>query len=446
MFAIIDVETTGLSAKDEKITEIAIILHDGRKITDSYSSLINPERKIPYRITQITGINDSMVQRAPKFYEVAKKIIELTEGKIIVGHNVRFDYNFLISEFAEFDYVFKRKTICTVKTSRKLIPGQSSYSLGKLTHSLGIPHGDKHRALGDTKATAILFEKLLALDPNIGGEDAVKLPEALSKSQIDKLPHKTGVYYFLNSDKEIIYVGKSIDIYKRVLQHLNNYSTKKSVKMMNQIADINFVITGSELVALLFESEEIKTIKPIFNRAQRRSIFNYGLFEIIDANGYRNFEIAKIEGVKEPLTSFQSMNAGKDFLFQLVENYELCQKLSALYKTDGACFEYQIHKCKGACIGEESSEEYNKKFAMAVERLKFQHKNFFILEKGPEPGYKSVVLVENGVYKGIGVIADTMIGDVEELKKCIKPMSNNKDTKNIIKSYLRGNKCDIVIY
>ncbi|OYT10512.1 MAG: DNA polymerase III subunit epsilon [Bacteroidetes bacterium 4572_112] len=446
MFAILDVETTGLSAKNEKITEIAIILHDGQKETDSYSTLINPERRIPYRITQITGINDAMVQNAPKFYEVAKKILKMTEGRILVGHNVRFDYNFLISEFSEFDYVFKRKTVCTVKTSRKLIPGQASYSLGKLTLSLGIPHGDKHRAMGDTKATAILFEKLLNLDPNIGGEAAIKLPEALSKAQIDKLPHKAGVYYFLNSDKEIIYVGKSIDIHKRVLQHLNNYSTKKSVKMMNMIADIDFVVTGSELVALLFESDEIKTLKPLFNRAQRRSIFNYGLFESIDANGYKNFEVDKVDGERSPITNFQSLNSGKEYLFQMVENYELCQKLSGLYKTDGACFEYQIHKCNGACIGEESPRDYNRKFDLAIESLSFQHDNFFILEKGPEPGFKSVVQVQDSIYQGIGVVEERLLGDIAELKNCIKPMKNNKDTQNIIRLYLRGNKCDIVVY
>ena len=446
MFAIIDVETTGLSAKNEKITEIAIILHDGQKITDSYSTLINPERRIPYRITQITGINDSMVEGAPKFYEIAKKVIEMTEGKIIVGHNVRFDYNFLISEFSEFDYVFKRKTVCTVKTSRKLIPGESSYSLGKLTQSLGIPHGEKHRAMGDTKATTILFEKLLALDPNIGGEAAIKLPEALSKSQIDKLPHKAGVYYFLNANKEIIYVGKSIDIYKRVLQHLNNYSTKKSVKMMNMIADIDFVVTGSELVALLFESDEIKTLKPLFNRAQRRSIFNYGLFESIDVNGYKNFEVAKVDGNRAPITNFQSLNAGKEYLFQLVENYELCQKLCGLYKTNGACFEYQIHKCNGACIGEESTKDYNHKFDLAIDALSFQHDNFFILEKGPEPGYKSVVQIKSAVYQGFGIVEERLLGDIAELQSCIKPMKNNKDTQNIIRSYLRSNKSDILVY
>lgn len=446
MFAIIDVETTGLSSKSEKITEIAILLHDGQKVTESFHSLINPEKRIPYRITQITGINDQMVSGAPKFFELAKKIIELTQDRIIVGHNVRFDYSFLQNEFNEFDYSFKRKTVCTVKTSRKLIPGQTSYSLGKLTASLGIPHQDKHRALGDAKATAILLDILLKIDPNIGGEDAVKLPDALSKEQIANIPRKTGVYYFLNAKKEIIYVGKSIDIHQRVLQHLNNYSTKKSVEMLNQIADIKFTITGSELVALLLESDEIKQLKPIFNRAQRRSLYNYGLFSSIDQNGYFRFSLSKIEPMSKPISSFQSMQTAKDFLFNLVDEYELCQKLCGLDPTNGACFNYQLHKCNGACIEKESTNSYNKRFELALEKLKFQHKNFIILEKGPEPGTKSVVQVREGVYQGFGTIKEYEINNKDKIFSSIKPMKNNKDTHNIINSYLRNKNTDILIY
>ena len=215
---------------------------------------------------------------------------------------------------------------------------------------------------------------------------------------------------------------------------------------MNMIADIDFVVTGSELVALLFESDEIKTLKPLFNRAQRRSIFNYGLFESIDVNGYKNFEVAKVDGNRVPITNFQSLNTGKEYLFQLVENYELCQKLCGLYKTNGACFEYQIHKCNGACIGEESTKDYNHKFDLAIDALSFQHDNFFILEKGPEPGYKSVVQIKSSIYQGFGIVEERLLGDITELQSCIKPMKNNKDTQNIIRSYLRGNKCDILVY
>ncbi len=162
MYAIIDIETTGGSAKSSKITEIAVFVHNGQKITGSFTSLINPEQKIPWYITRLTGISNEMVANAPKFYEVAKKIVELTAGKIFVAHNVSFDYSFVKEEFKQLGYDFQRKTLCTVQMSRKLLPGHKSYSLGKLCGDLNIVLNGRHRAAGDARATVELFELLLA--------------------------------------------------------------------------------------------------------------------------------------------------------------------------------------------------------------------------------------------------------------------------------------------
>jgi len=407
--------------------------------------LVNPEKKIPYRITQITGINNQMVSAAPKFFELAKKVIEMTEGRTIVGHNVTFDYNFLRSEFREFEYEFERKTLCTVRNSRKYIKGQASYSLGKLTQALGIPHTDKHRALGDAKATAHLLDILLNIEPELAGGTNTYVPPALNKEIIKELPHKTGVYYFLNSKEEVIYVGKSINIHKRILQHLNNHSTRKSVEMINHIADVKYTLTGSELIALLLESDEIKSIKPLYNRAQRRSIFTHGLFSRINKEGYFELFTNKIEALSKPLTSFQSRDAAKEFMFKLTENYELCQKLTGIFKTDGACFDYQIHKCKGACIGQESPEEYNKRVMMAIDRLQFQHDNFYVLDQGREAGERAIIKIKNGVYQGFGFVKDHQLGDRKVLDLSIQKMKNNKDTQSIIRSYLNHNRMDLLI-
>ena len=386
-----------------------------------------------------------MVANAPKFFELAKKIIEMTEGCTIIGHNVTFDYNFLRSEFQEFNYIFERKTLCTVRNSRKYIKGQPSYSLGKLTQSLGIPHTDKHRALGDAKATAHLFDILLNIKPDLAGGKAFYLPPALDKEIIDKLPHKTGVYYFLNSKKDIIYVGKSINIHKRILQHLNNHSTRKSVEMINHIADLTYTITGSELIALLLESDEIKKLKPIYNRAQRRSIFTHGLFSRINKEGYYELYTDKIEPLDKPYTSFQSRESAKEFMYKLVEEYELCQKLSGLYKTEGACFDYQIHKCQGACICKEPTENYNKRVVMALDRLQFQHKNFYILDKGRKAGERAIIQIVDSVYQGFGYISDSEIGNKTSLTNCIQAMKNNKDTQSIIRSFLNHHRMDLII-
>lgn len=173
MFTIIDIETTGNSSKYGKITEIALYQHNGKKITDSFSTLINPEIDIPYFITKLTGIDNEMVKNAPKFYEVAKKIIEFTNGRIFIAHNVHFDYSFVKEEFKRLGYDYNCRTLCTVRLSRKLLPGHSSYSLGKLCSDLEININGRHRAAGDALATVKLFEILMEKNKILGDSKTI---------------------------------------------------------------------------------------------------------------------------------------------------------------------------------------------------------------------------------------------------------------------------------
>jgi len=173
MFAIIDIETTGNHYKYGNITEIAVYQHNGQKVTNSYSTLINPEIDIPYFITKLTGINNAMIKDAPKFYEVAKTVNDLTEGRIFVAHNVQFDYRFIKEEYARLGFDYHRKTLCTVKLSRKLLPGHPSYSLGRLCSDLGISIKGRHRAAGDAFATVKLFEILLERNRLNGNSESI---------------------------------------------------------------------------------------------------------------------------------------------------------------------------------------------------------------------------------------------------------------------------------
>jgi DNA polymerase-3 subunit epsilon len=161
MYAVIDIETTGTNNQTGKIIEIAIILFNGQFVSESFVSLINPECYIPKFITNITGISNEMVSNAPKFYEIAKQIVQLTSNKIFVAHNVSFDYNFIRKEFKDLGFDYSRKTMCTVELSRKLLPGHASYSLGKLCNDLNIQITGRHRAEGDAMATVELLKKLL---------------------------------------------------------------------------------------------------------------------------------------------------------------------------------------------------------------------------------------------------------------------------------------------
>ncbi|MGV3540428.1 MAG: exonuclease domain-containing protein [Rufibacter sp.] len=463
MYAIVDIETTGSQPAEDRITEIAIFIHDGNQVVDQFHSLINPGRSIPFFISQLTGITDEMVRDAPKFHEVAKQIVQITEGNVFVAHNVRFDYSFLKKEFADLGFTFQRKTLCTVRLSRKLMPGLPSYSLAKLCQSVGIPLQMRHRAIGDAEATSVLFDRLLKIDTDKvndhqedkpEGKSAISkeiktslLPPAISREMVDALPLEAGVYYFHDEHGEIIYVGKSKSIRKRIIQHFNiDFKSKKSIEFKNRIASITYERTGSELVALLFESDEIKKRKPYYNRAQRRSVYHSGIYSYYDQDGYLRLTFQKSKTAVAPLLTMANQFQAKNFLFSRVAKYNLCQKLCDLYKSNGACFDYQVHQCNGACVGKESPEEYNKRVLQAVDAFRYDHDSFVIIGRGRSHDEKSVVVVDNGCYLGFGYVDETFsASSLDDFRSVIKPYNDNKDTQQIIRGYLRTKHSDKIL-
>lgn len=446
MYAILDIETTGGKYNEEGITEIAIYKYDGHKVVDQFISLINPEREIQPFVVNLTGINSSMLCNAPKFYEVAKRIVEITEECILVAHNAQFDYRILSTEFKRLGFDFVRETICTVELAKSLIPNQPSYSLGKLVRSLGIPVTDRHRASGDAIATIKLFKMLLDKDvsKNIIQDSIRKSPKLQLEPRhidiIEQLPSVTGVYYIHKADGEIIYIGKSNNIKKRINQHFTNTSPK-SKKIQLQATTVTYEATGSELVALLKESEEIKRNRPVYNRALRRTIFTHALYSFVDDNNYINLKIDKVDGRKKPITTFSNRDSGKSFINKAIEEYNLCQKLTGLYKTKSSCFKYDIKECSGACIGKESFTDYNKRVNSLINKNSYRNKNMVIVDKGRDIDERSAIYIENGMFRGIGFFSlNYQINNIEVLESIITPMQNNRDTQHIIQSYLRKNK------
>ena len=452
MYAILDIETTGGQYNEEGITEIAIYKFDGHEVIDQFISLINPEKPIQPFVVKLTGINNAMLRSAPKFYEVAKRIIEITEGCILVAHNASFDYRILRTEFNRLGYDFKMPTLCTVELSKKLILEQPSYSLGKLVRSLGIPMADRHRASGDALATVQLFKLLLAKDTE---KEIVKsfikteikpgmLPKLLDI--VEALPSKTGIYYIHNENGDLIYIGKSKNIKKRVNQHFTG-TNSKSKKIQRDVYAVTYEETGSELIALLKESEEIKVNKPIYNRAQRKSIFQYALYSFKDEKGYLALRVEKADGRKKEITSFTSLQEGKNALFRITEKYNLCQKINGLYETKNACFQYKIKECNGACIGEETPEVYNEKVNEFLAENSFENQNMVIVDRGRTHNERSAVLIENGIYKGYCFYhLNYQINNIEILKNIIISMQHNRDTKTIIQTYLRKRKVMKIIH
>ena len=452
MYAIVDIETNGGSLRNAKITEIAIFLYDGSEIVDSFVSLINPESNIPPFITNLTGITNDMVAGAPKFYEVAKKVVELTEDAIFVAHSVSFDYSIVRSEFRSLGYDFVRQKLCTVQLSRKLLPLQSSYSLGNLCENLNIEINGRHRAGGDAEATVKLFEILLALDNkkvtfgNLSRDHHTFDNPNVSAELIESLPEETGVYYFYNSEGELIYIGKSKNIRKRIISHLLNAKSPKAVSMRQDIADISFELTGSELVALLKESEEIKQKKPLYNRAQKRTYFQYGLFTDQQIDGYIRLELKKIKDGSLPLTTYASRKEGIDHLYYINDQYQLCLSLTGLNKRRGACFHHSLKKCNGACIGKESHEEYNERVLEALETFKYKNDNALIIDRGRKIDEKAVIQVRNGKYVGYGYTnLATTVGNNDQLMNCVESYQNNRDVQQIINNFLKNEKVERVI-
>ncbi|MDD5507840.1 MAG: exonuclease domain-containing protein [Bacteroidales bacterium] len=446
MYAIVDVETTGLNPRTEKITEIAIFLHDGTKITHEYTTLINPEKKIPYRITQMTGISNKMVEDAPRFCDVARDILDLTEGRTLVGHHVAFDYSFLRQEYGSLGYDFHREKLCTVRMSRKLIPHRRSYGLGNLCKDLDIVNPCRHRAAGDAMATARLFELLVSIEPAITFISLRGLNSNLRKEIIDELPEQPGVYYFYDDHGNIIYIGKSVNISERVRSHLSDNLSRKEQELKYRIADIGYELTGSELVALLLESSEIKRYQPVFNTSQKRTLQNFGLCSFTDTDGYLQLKISRDENGVMPILTFNSMMAAREFLFQLVEKHELCQKMCGLYKTQHACFAFHVRKCRGACIQKEEPASYNQRVEQAIKPYLFDNENFLIIDTGRTNDEKALVMVENGKYLGFGYVdSGIATSDVEFLRTCIRPFDDNRDARMIIRGYLSRNRVERVV-
>ena len=454
MYAIVDIETTGGSSRIEKITEIAIFQHDGEKITGEFVTLVNPERNIPYFITNLTGITNEMVENAPRFFEVAKVIIEMTEGRILVAHNAKFDYSFIRQEFKSLGYNFRRSLLDTVTLGRKLIPGHRSYSLGNICKDLGIMINGRHRAAGDALATVRLFELLMEKDREITGRYSgqirntrlSKLNPNLDASKVDSIPEEPGVYYFYNENGDLIYIGKSRNLQQRIRTHLSNNTTNRAMEMRDLIADIDWEVTGSELIALLMESSEIKKNKPVYNRAQRQTGFQWGIFSFTDNTGYLNFNFGRISIEDNPVSVFAGKERAKAMLMSLVEKYELCQKLTGLYETNGPCFHYHVGICRGACCGKEPADSYNERARKAADEFVFTRRNFFIIDKGRDEEERSAIKVVNGKFSGYGYFNINEMGfGLTAVHDCIRSSVDNRDIQVILKQYLRGYKIEKII-
>ena len=441
LYAVVDIETTGGFASGNGITEISILVHDGESVVHAYETLINPLQDIPAYIEALTGISNDMVSGAPTFDEVASEIYGLLKDKVFVAHNVNFDYSFIRHQLALSGYELQCKKLCTVRLSRKLLPGYSSYSLGKLCSSLNITVNNRHRAGGDAAATAELLTLLLQSDTSGSISTALSraskdqaLPPNLPKSEVDKLPLSPGVYYFKDQKGKVIYIGKAKSLKKRVCSHFTgNNPGRQRQNFLKDIHSIDFEVCATELMALVLEATEIKRLWPANNRALKRYEQKYGLYAFNDQNGYIRLGVDKYHKQATALYSFNTLLEGHNILKMLIRNHLLCEKLCFIQKNRASCTGHEEGSCAGACMGKESAASYNVRVKYAIEELTTMLPSFALIDKGRTDDEQSCLLIERGLFYGMGYISHyTDVHEPEMLKSALTPYPSNDYVMHII--------------
>lgn len=438
MYAIVDIETTGGQASANSITEIAVYIHDGEKIIKRFETLVNPLQPIPSYIVALTGINDVMVKDAPCFDEVADVLFDLLDQKIFVAHNVNFDYSFIRHQLQNSGYNLSTKRLCTIRLARKVFPGLPSYSLGNLCRSLDISIQNRHRAGGDARATVQLLEQLLANGAQQHIDKMLKptsseqwLPLHLDKTVIEKLPLVPGVYYFHDKKDKIIYIGKAVNIKKRITSHfIQNNSNKKRQDFLRNIHKITYRPCATELEALVLESTEIKKWWPKYNDSQKQPLQKYALYQFEDARGYIRLAIDKKKKNIPALYSFNLLNEGIILLRKMIEEFDLNARFCFLDKTAFDAAGYALL---------DPPEVYNAKIKKALCALNKQLPSFALIDKGLAPENKFCLLVEKGCFWGMGYLpASYAVSSSDDLKNLLQPYRDNDYIRNQIYSFVQS--------
>ena len=435
MFAIVDIETTGGYAAANGITEIAIILHNGKEIEGKYQTLVNPQVAIPRYVQSLTGITDSMVAGAPTFTSVASYIFNLIKDRVFVAHNVNFDYSFVKHHLGIAGFNLSTPKLCTIRTARKIFPGYKRYGLGSICKELNIENDARHRAVGDALATTKLFELLLEKDSSGEIKNMLKgrnseqyLPPNISTNLLITLPAKPGVYYFHDKKGKVIYVGKAKEIKQRVTSHFsNNKVNKQKQDFLRSIYNITYKVCGTELMANILESIEIRRLWPTFNYSQKRFEQVFALYVYEDARGYWRLIIDKKKKHLQPIHSFGSLLEGRQLLKTLIDKFELCAKFCFIDMSAGATL---------VQINNELPTEYNIKVNAAISYLESQLPSFVIREDIQDGNEQSCILVEKGKFAGMGnVLKETEFLTTESIKPHMELFPENTYIRNLVYQY-----------
>lgn len=441
LYAIVDIETTGSFASANGITEIAIVIHDGQQVLNYYESLVNPGQPIPYFIQTLTGITNEMVEHAPTFNEIAGQVFELLQDKVFVAHNVNFDYSFLKHQLQVAGHELDTRKLCTVRLARKILPGLRSYSLGKLCREVGINLTNQHRAGGDALATADLFRMLVENDTASVISNMLKgrnreqyLPPNLPVEQVDNLPKAPGVYYFYNNAGKIIYVGKAVNLSKRIKSHFsNNKINKQKQDFLREIYRISFKETATDLMAHILESTEIRRLWPVYNRSQRGYLPKYGLYVYEDRNGFKRLAIEKNRNHFKPVYTFNTIIEGHNRIREMISEFGLCARLCHIAKSADCENGVFADTCTGECPAMKNADYYNQKAEKAIAWMQQQLPTFALIDKGINENEQSCILIDKGVFQGMGYLKDGVLPEtLHRLREQLEPMPDNDYIRNLV--------------
>ena len=406
----VDIETTGVSYQRHRVIEVAAIRVESGAVTSCYSTLVDPESALPPFITGLTGISDNDLAGAPSFYDIADDLYDTLDGAVFVAHNVRFDYGFLKREFKDTGRQFNPKLLCTVRLSRALYPAERGHKLQNLIDRCGLEVAARHRAKDDALAMWQFIQHIQAHFPAPAIDAAVRrqlkspsLPRGLEPSLVSGLPEEPGVYIFEDEYGSPLYIGKSVNIKKRVMSHFSaDHSFESEFKISQQIRNIEVRTTPGELQALLLESSLVKEKQPLYNRQLRRNQKLTLARQVIGLGGFISVTIDDVDKIepselRDILGVYTTKGKARDYLNRLVKDHGLCPKLMGLEKGAGACFAYQLKRCAGACAGKETAENYNTRLLSAFEGRRLQEWPYdtpILIEETKNPSQSGAIVVD----------------------------------------------------
>lgn len=453
-WALVDIETTGLHVTIDRITEIAILVITELGIVRTWHRLIKPMRSMPDAIKALTGISNELVKDAPTFEDIASELLDVLHDCVFVAHNARFDFGFIKNAFKRCGLTYQAPVLCTIKLLRQLYPDQRYYNLAFITQSLNVSLEDHHRAQGDVAALYEVIQKMVEMHSWLKIQAVARIiyqkssiPSKLT-TDVSKLPDTPGVYMFYGDKNSLpLYIGKSITLRQRVLSHFSgDHAHAKEFTLSQQVERIEVILTAGELSALLLESRMIKEHIPVYNRRLRRKNTIAG-FKVSERQGYLTLSIVR-EQVEEEhdlkqhgiYGAFRSVTAAKRTLLQLIKNHDLCQKLSGMEQGSGPCFSWQLKRCYGACINEESCDEYNLRVLEALKEYQevvWPFKGAIaVKEHCPMNKITQFTIVHQWRHVG-SVDSEHLLLQWRQLSNAASKSTHNYDDYKIILSYLQ---------